>query len=337
MSMDVLVLGGSVFLGRAVVSEALAAGGSVTVFNRGISGSAPDGVEQIIGDRADDTALAQLTGRHFDLVIDTCGYVPAVVAKSANLLAASADHYVFVSTISVYPGWPGEVDYRVGGAYDGDPGASEAPADLGEGAPYGWLKVGCERAVERAFGPDRTTILRAGLIVGPSDSVTGRLPWWIERVARSGEVLVPGAPDAYVALIDARDLARFALHAPAGTFEVPGPPGRDTRADLLAACAAATGAAPIFTYVDEPWLAGQGVEGWTELPLWAPAAEAPSVFAHHPEDAITAGLTWRPLADTVTDTWAWQQSVPGGWHPTERTPGLDAERERKLIADWQAR
>jgi 2'-hydroxyisoflavone reductase len=338
--MDVLVLGGSVFLGKAMVNEALAAGASVTVFNRGISGTAPAGVEQVIGDRSSEADLAQLDGRRFDLVLDTCGYVPAVVAKSASLLARSADHYVFVSTISVYPGWPGDADYRTQGPYDGDPNATTAPEQLVDGAPYGWLKVGCERAVEQAFGPRRTTTLRAGLIVGPSDSATGRLPWWIDRVARAAhdpEILVPGEPDAHVALIDSRDLARFALRAPAGTFETPGPPSRDTRADLMAACAAATGTQPTLTYVDEAWLVDQGVEGWTELPLWAPSQEAPSVFAHHPAEAVAAGLTWRPLSETVVDTWAWQRSQPDGWRPSERTPGLDPERERKLIAAWHGR
>lgn len=337
--MDVLVIGGSVFLGRAVVAEALAAGASVTVFNRGRSGPAPSGVEQVVGDRTSRDDLAQLGGRAFDVVVDTCGYVPADVAKAATLLAGSCGHYAFVSSVNAFPGWPAAVDYREAGTHDGDPDATRAdvPEGMSAAESYGWLKVGCERAVVRAFGAERSSVLRGGSIVGPHDSVVGRLPSWIDRVARAGEVLVPGSPDAPVALIDARDLARFALSRAAGTFEATGPSARDTRADLMAACAAATGSDATFTYVDDEWLAGQDVESWTEVPLWTSPAEGPSVFAHHTEEAEAAGLTWRPLADTVADTWAWQRSVPEGWEPSAMTPGLAPDREKELLAAWHAR
>jgi 2'-hydroxyisoflavone reductase len=335
--MDVLVIGGSVFLGRAMVAQAQAGGAAVTVFNRGRSAAAPEGVEQITGDRGDPHDLDQLAGRRFDVVIDTCGYVPAVVARSADLLAPRCGHYVFISSINAYPGWPEEGDYRVRGVHDGQPDASKAPDGLEEAGPYGWLKVGCERAVERAFGAERTTVLRAGLIVGPYDSATGRLPWWINRVAAGGEVLVPGAPSDTISMIDARDLALFAWRAVPGTFDAPGPAGRDTRADLMSACAAATGSKATYTYVEDAWLAAQGVEGWTEVPLWTPAAEAPSVFASFADEAIAAGLTWRAMADTVADTWAWQQRVPGGWRASDRAPGLAPERERSLLLAWHAR
>ena len=200
---------------------------------------------------------------------------------------------------------------------------------------YGWLKVGCERGVERAFGAERTTILRAGSIVGPNDSAVGRLPWWLDRVARGGEILVPGKPDAPVSLIDARDLARFALSAAPGMFDAPGPLGRDTRADLMTACLAATGADAQLTYVtDEAWLVEQGVQFWTELPLWIPAAVGPATFRSDASAARDAGLTWRPLTETVADTWAWQHAVDGGWQPVASTPGLAADREQVLLAAW---
>jgi 2'-hydroxyisoflavone reductase len=335
--MDVLVLGGSVFLGRAVVSEALALGADVTVFNRGRSGTTPSGATQLHGDRTDPAALEQLRGRHFDVVVDTCGYVPSDVALSADLLAKSAEHYAFVSSINAYPAWPETVDYQARGAHTGDPdaGRDDVPADLDPAQSYGWLKVGCESAVARAFGADRCANLRAGSIVGPHDGKVGRLPWWIDRVARGGEVLVPGAPDAPIALIDARDLARFALSGAAGTFEAPGPSERDTRADLIATCLAATGSDATFTYVDDPWLAEQDVQSWTEIPLWAPDAEAPGVFRHHSADAERAGLTWRPLAETVADTWAWQRA--SDWTAAEMTPGLAPDREKELLAAWHAR
>jgi len=340
--MDVLVIGGSVFLGRAVVSEALAAGHAVTVFNRGVSGAEPDGATQVRGDRTVAADLAQLADRHFDLVVDTCGYVPTIVGLSLSVLEPVADHYAFVSSINAYPGWPESADYHEGGVHDGDPDASEAPPHLSEAGPYGWLKVGCERAVERTFGPDRTTVLRAGCIVGPHDGAVGRLPWWIARVAQGGEVLVPGDPFDTVSLIDARDLARFALRRAPGTFEAGGPAGRDTRADLMTACLAASatdrdGDLADLVYADDDWLAGQDVEAWTEVPLWVPKSEGPSVFRHHPEFAEQAGLQFRPLAETVADTWAWMKTIEGGWTASERTPGLSPERERSLIAAWRSR
>jgi 2'-hydroxyisoflavone reductase len=337
--MDVLVIGGSVFVGRAVVSEALAAGASVTVFNRGRSGSAPDGAEQVIGDRTNPDDLAQLADRRFDVVIDTCGYVPAEVDLSAKALAATSEHYVLVSSLNAYPSWPAEPDYWEHGVHDSFPDATrDDVADrTSVRESYGWLKVGCERSVARAFGADRCTVLRAGCIVGPNDREVGRLPYWIDRVARGGEVLVPGPPTAPVAVVDARDLARFALAAAPGTFDVPGPSERDTRADLMAACLAVTGSDATFTYVtDEDWLAAQGVAAWTELPLWLPAAEGPGAFTSHTSAARAAGLRWRPLAVTVADTWAWQQTVAGGWHPDPPKLGLAPDRERELLAAWHS-
>ena len=334
--MDVLVIGGSVFLGRAVVAEALALGANVTVFNRGKSGTTPAGAEQVIGDRTDPDDLAQLTGRQFDVVVDTCGYVPAVVARSARLLAGSAGRYAFVSSINVYPGWPAVADYHEGGVHDGDPAAGAAPDGFDPAQSYGWLKVGCERAVQLAVGAERASILRAGCIVGPDDAAVGRLPWWIDRVAHGGEVLVPGRPEDPISLVDARDLARFALTGPAGTFETAGPTGRDTRADLMAAAAAATGASPELTYVDSEWLGAQGVDAWVEVPLWVPESEGPSLWRHDTVAAQRPGFTWRPLSETVADTWTWQKDVSGGWQPTERTPGLAPERERELLAAWRA-
>jgi 2'-hydroxyisoflavone reductase len=336
--MDVLVIGGSVFLGRAVVDEALAQGADVTVFNRNRSGPTPAGATQVTGDRTSAADLAQLAGR-FDVVVDTCGYVPADVALCANLLAPTCDHYAFVSSINAYPGWPREADYHPGGVHDGDPDATrdDVPEGMDDPGSYGWLKVGCELAVVRAFGAHRSSVLRGGSIVGPHDSQIGRLPWWIDRVARGGEVLVPGRPDDPVALIDSRDLARFALAGAAGTFETPGPSTRDTRADLMSASATATDSDATFTYVDSEWLAAQGVQYWTELPLWIPASVGPSVFAHDSREAEAAGLAWRPLADTVADTWAWQRDRPGGWRPASEKIGMAPDRERELLTAWGAR
>lgn len=337
--MKVLVIGGSVFLGRNVVAEAQRAGAEVTVFNRGVSGPAPAGVEHVRGDRAVPADLEQLRGRRFDLVVDTCGYVPAEVTLSANLLADACAHYAFVSSINAFPGWPDDDDYHARGPWDGDPDATRAdlPPGVDVRTSYGWLKVGCELAVRRAFGDARTAVLRAGVIVGPYDAAVGRLPWWLDRIARGGEVLVPGAPDEPVGLIDARDLAQFALAGAAGVFETAGPVGRDTLDDLVAACVRATGSDATCTRVDSDWLLKQDVQFWTELPLWIPTGVGPATFVSDASAAERAGLRWRPLHETVADTWAWQRHVEGGWRPAASTPGLAPDRERELLAGWHAR
>jgi 2'-hydroxyisoflavone reductase len=327
--MDVLVLGGSVFLGRAVVAEAQAAGAQVTVFNRGESGTTPDGAEQVIGDRTVPSDLAALAGRHFDIVVDTSGYVPIDVALSASLLAPTCDYYAFVSTINVFPDWPTVADYRSGGVHDGNPDATRADAPADPAAGYGWLKAGCEQAVLREFGVRRSSLLRGGCIVGPDDSQVGRLPWWIDRVARGGEVLAPAGPEDVVSLIDARDIGRFALERPTGAFEVTGPPV--TRAELLNTCRDITDSNAEFTWVAGEWLAAQDVEEWTEIPLWS---SSPGTFGHDNSVAVAAGLRSRPLQDTVADTWAWQQAVPGGWQVAPRTPGLDPAKEASLLDAW---
>lgn len=337
--MDVLIIGGTVFLGRAMVAEALAAGHTVTVFNRGKSGPAPAGVRQVTGDRTSTADLEQLRGERFDLVIDTCGYVPAEVAAAAGLLAGTCGHYSFVSSINAYPGWPQDLDYR-DHVYGGDPDATrdDLPDGMDDSQSYGWLKVGCELAVDRAFGPARTSVLRAGCLAGPHDGAVGRLPWWVHRTSLGGEMLVPGAPDAPVSLVDARDVARFALLAVPGSFDVPGPRDRDTRADLVAGCQAATGSHVQAVFVtDEQWLVEQGVQFWTEVPLWIPDQLGPATFRCDADAAARAGMRWRPLADTIADTWAWQRGVDGGWQPSSSTPGLAADRERELLSAWHSR
>ena len=286
--MDVLVIGGTVFLGRAFVASAQALGADVTIFNRGRSGPPPAGVAHVIGDRTVAEDLAQLRGRQFDVVVDTCGYVPVDVSRSTAVLSASCERYVFVSSVSVFPGWPEAADYHAVGAYSGDPDATAAdvPAGIEDGAAYGWLKAGCELAAVRQFGPQRAVVLRAGCIVGPHDSVTGRLPWWIDRVSRGGDVLVPGSPDDPVSLVDARDIADFGLTAPGGSHETTGPRDRDTRADLMQACRTATGSDPSFSYVADDWLAAQPVEPWTEIPLMGAGRAVPVPPRTGPRDAV---------------------------------------------------
>jgi len=328
------VLGGTVFLSRNVAETAVAHGHSVTTFSRGITGQPVAGARVLTGDRTDPESLRQLAGAEFDLVFDTA-YYPDRVRAAVDLLEPTVGHYAFTSTINVFPDWPEQPDYHARGTYDGDPDAvgEEVPDGLPEGGEYGWRKVGAERAVLRRFGERRSSILRAGLIVGPYDGV-GRLPWWLDRVSRGGQVLAPGGPDEELRLIDARDIAEFVLQLPAGTFEVTGPARQITRAQLYRAMREITGSDAEFRWVPDDYLLEAGVEPWTELPLWSPLAQSPGVFAHDTRPAEAAGLACRPVRETLRDVWQWMSGLPGGWQPAERTPGLAADRERELLAGF---
>src|SRR3954471_17048623 len=189
MGLRILVLGGTVFLGRHVVEAALARGHEVTIYSRGIHGRVPEGVEHVLGDRADVTPLK---GRQWDAAIDTSGYEPAHVGRSTAL---DVGHYVFVSTCNVYPDWA-------------DKPVDEDSPTWQEGDGYGELKAACERV---GFARGRFATVRAGLIVGPHDNIF-RLPWWVRRIMEGGRVAAPGEPARRLQLIDARDLARFLVH-----------------------------------------------------------------------------------------------------------------------------
>lgn len=335
--MRILVLGGTVFLGRNVAQYAVEHDHSVTTFSRGRSGEPVAGARVLTGDRTDPESLRQVADQEYDLVFDTA-YFPHQVRASTALLEPIAGHYAFTSTINVYPGWPEQADYHVGGTYDGDPDAEgeDVPDDLPDGGAYGWRKVGAERAVLRSFGEHRSSLLRAGLIVGPYDGI-GRLPWWLDRMARGGEVLAPGRPDQELRFIDARDLAAFALLRVPGTYETTGPAHQITRAQLYQEIKLVTQSDAELSWVDDDFLTGADVAGWTELPLWIPEAEAPSAFAQDTEPAEAAGLACRPLHDTLLDVWDWMRGLTGGWQPAENTPGLAPDKERQLLERWRAR
>ncbi|GAA3439203.1 NAD-dependent epimerase/dehydratase family protein [Kutzneria kofuensis] len=334
--MRLLVIGGTAFVGRAIVADALARGHKVTTFNRGLTGQDADGVEALRGDRSTDAGLRELTGRSFDAVIDPGGLVPAHVLRTAR--AELAPFYAFVSTTAVYrswttagtdesaPTWPGVPDE------DGDP-------DL---ARLGVRKRGCELAVEQTFGPDAAVIARAGMIVGPHDNV-GQLPWWLTRIAQGGRVLAPGDPDRGLQLIDVRDLSAFVLdqvEARAGGIHnvVPDEPNT-TMGHLVDDCAQATGSTAEAVWVDEGFLFSQGVQPWAELPLWIPDGPATAGFwAVSGASAKAAGLRTRPVAESVRDTWEWLRS--GG--EVRLTPGaapfgIAGEKEQQVLTAWDAR
>src|SRR5262245_12989297 len=301
--MRLLILGGTHFLGRHLATEALAHGHRVSLFHRGKTGADlfPE-AEHIVGDRDGD--LAVLSGREWDAVIDTSGYVPRIARASAEQLAGAVGHYTFISTISVYPGFPETPHISESspvGKLD-DPTLEEVT-----GESYGPLKALCEQAVQAVF-PDHALVVRPGLIVGPYDP-TDRFTYWPHRVARGGEMLAPGHADFAVQFIDARDLAAWTLtmteQGQTGTFNATGPDHPLTMGEVLEAAKRESGSDARFTWVPDAFLAEAGAEGWSEVPLWVSEAEAPGLSNVNCAKAYAAGLGFRPVAETVRDTLTW--------------------------------
>lgn len=327
--MRILILGGSVFLGRAVTDAALARGHEVTHFNRGKSAPDDPCVATLHGDRTEAPALENaLDGKSWHAVIDTSGYLPQVVKLSAQALRARVGRYLFVSTISVYAGF--DMD-----SYDEDSPVSPPPDPLPEAldmALYGPLKAGCEQAVREQFG-ERATIVRPGLIVGPHDP-TDRFTYWPERIARGGEVLAPGRPARNVQFIDVRDVAEWMVHLlendVAGTINAVGPRHPTTMEQVLEACRAGSGSDARLAWIDDARLLAAGAGPWKELPLWIPESDAATRghSAGSLDRALAHGLEFRPLADTVADTLAWSRTRAAG-HAWKA--GLTPERERALL------
>jgi 2'-hydroxyisoflavone reductase len=319
----VLVIGGTVFLGRAIVEAALARGDDVTYFHRGHHGRGlhPE-AEEVLGDRATD--LDRVRGGERDAVIDTCGFDPGTVGGAARVLADRAAHYAFVSSASVYRGWSAE------------PVDEESAVFEGDEQEYGPLKAASERAAEAAM-PGRVLHVRAGVIVGPHENI-GRLPYWLRRMRRGGDVLAPEPRSAGLQLIDARDLARWMLamaaERRAGAFNAVAPPGWATWGELLELCRSVVNPEARLCWLDGGRVSAALEDPWSELPLWpAPVAEAEAVYAVTASRARVAGLTIRPLAETVGDTWAWLRDggEEDGWRAELRATGLDAGRERELL------
>ncbi|KXK59086.1 NAD-dependent epimerase [Micromonospora rosaria] len=334
------MLGGTWFVGHAVVSAALDAGWDVTVFNRGNSPSAPNGVRLIQGDRTLPPDVAALVAAGpWDAVVDTSGYVPANVLSVAKDLSSVAERYVFMSTVSVYRDWPVKPLTEESEVLPCPP---ESGPDYGtdtEDGPtrYGYQKSGCEAAVTVAFGGERATLLRPGVILGPREYV-GRLPWWLRRAAAGGNVLAPGSPDRTIQPIDVRDVAAFALRTItdglSGAFNLCRPVGSNTFGDLLRACAATTGEAALFTWVPDEVLQRHGVRQWSELPLWR---TFDGVWQVDSTKAENAGLHCRPLNETVADTWQWLKN--GGValvNDRAGEIGLSPDKEARVLAAWRS-
>lgn len=331
-----LILGGTAFLGPALVEQARAAGHHVTLFNRGKT--APDlfkgveDVETLLGDR--DNQLDALRNRDWDLVVDNSGYVPRHVRLSAELLAPRVKHYVFISSISVYAAFAKPNDESSPVAQLTDPTVEKVT-----GETYGGLKALCEKAAEAAM-PGRVTTIRPGLIVGPRDR-TDRFTYWPARVALGGEVLAPGNPGDGVQWVDVRDLAAFVLRCGerqvAGTFNACSAPGQFTMGALLASCQRVAGSDARFTWADSAFLASHQVAPWSDMPVWIPPeGEEAAASLNSTKRAKAAGLHIRPVDDTVRATLEWHRTRPEEQRLKLRS-GMTAEREAAVLAAWHAK
>jgi 2'-hydroxyisoflavone reductase len=328
--MNILIIGGTRFLGRHLVDSALARGHEVTLFNRGKSN--PDlflNIETILGDREHDLGKLTQVGREWDAVIDTSGYVPRIVRLSAQSLAGGVKRYVFISSISVY------ADFKKTGIDENDPVGKIEDESFEEitGEAYGPLKALCEKAVQDVFGEDRALIIRPGLIVGPNDP-TDRFTYWPVRVARGGDVLAPEKPDAPIQIVDVRDLSDFIIRLmeenASGIFNATGPDYELTLGTMLDASKQVSNSDARFHWASVEFLTENKVEAWSDMPVWIPSSgDDAGVSGVDVSKAINAGLTFRSLEETVRDTLEWAKTRPPDH---EWRAGLKAEREAQLLA-----
>jgi 2'-hydroxyisoflavone reductase len=324
--MKILFIGGTRFLGRHLVNSARSRGHTVTLFNRGQSN--PNlflQVDKIHGDREKD--LDQLKDGHWDAVIDTCGYFPRIVRMAAEALKDKAEHYVFISSISVY------ADFSRIGINESNPLGKiedETIEEITEGS-YGPLKALCEKAVQDVFGM-RSLIIRPGLIVGPHDP-TDRFTYWPVRVARGGDVLAPDRPEVLTQMIDVRDLAKFIIDLleqnVSGVFNATGPDHDLSFGRLLDTCKLIGNSDAKFKWAPLEFLNQNNVAAWSDMPAWLPDNGEDAGFARvDVSKALNAGLKFLSLEETVHDTLEWANSRPADH---QWKAGLKAEREKELL------
>ncbi|QGQ94088.1 NAD-dependent epimerase/dehydratase family protein [Paenibacillus psychroresistens] len=325
--MRILILGGTVFLGRYLVEAALQSGHEITLFNRGQTNTElfPN-INKLQGDRDGD--LASLAGHKWDVVIDTSGYVPRIVEQTAQALKHTVEHYIYISSISVY------ADYQELGISEDYPLGVLADPHVEEinGETYGPLKALCEASLETIL-PGKVLTIRPGLIVGPHDP-TDRFTYWPHRIKRGGEILVPGSKQRKLQFIDVRDLSewiiRMAELKKTGVYNATGPRDVLTMETFVEACSPNEA----YNWLEDEYLLEHKVKVFTELPFWIPAKDEKSAgfMQVNIDKALEAGLSFRPLSETIRDTLAWleQRSAPFAH-------GMTSLREQQLISNYSQR
>ncbi|GAA3189621.1 NAD-dependent epimerase/dehydratase family protein [Dactylosporangium siamense] len=328
--MRILIVGGTRFVGRHITEAALAAGHEVTLLHRGQTG--PDLFPAAVHLRADRNSLPDgLLAGDWDATVDVSGYLPRQVDGLADALDGRGGRYVYISSVSVYdvPAGPGFAENSPLLELD-DPTVDEVTDET-----YGPLKAACERVAAERFGTS-TLIVRPTYVVGPHDHLS-RFTFWVERVARGGEILAPGPRDAAIQVIDARDLADWTIRLlgrpGGGVFHAVSPAPPFSFEELLEAMVAEVGPPGTkLTWVDPDFLGERGLTA-EALPLWSAFDVEKDLNAANPAAAFAAGLSPRPLRETVRETYesAVRDPLPP---PAAR---LTAEQETRVLAEWHQR
>ena len=341
--MKILVIGGTKFLGRHLINAALRKNHEVTLFNRGkkYSDEQIENVGQIHGDR--NTDLEKLSGRKWDAVIDTCGYLPQTVKASAEFLQDKVGQYVFISSGSVYadvskPNYDENTqtakltEEQKKEVEKIDPRGELTGAILGE--YYGALKVLCEEAAESAM-PGRVLNVRAGMIVGAFDP-TDRFGYWVMRVSEGGKILAPGTPGNFIQLIDVRDLSEWIIgvieNGENGIYNVTGKPFELTFGKMVEEIKTETKSDAEFFWASEEFLKQEKVAPWNEMPFYLSESddEIKNFLTMNVDKALEKKLKSRPLSDTIRETFAWRKT-----QNHELKAGISAEREKELLQKWR--
>jgi 2'-hydroxyisoflavone reductase len=322
--MRILILGGTNFVGRTVAMEAVSRGHEVTTFNRGTKPT-PEGAKAIVGDRLASDGYKGLDGLTFDSVLDTWSADPVAVRTAVAAIRGRISHFMYISSISVYE-------------------ESEVKPPLTEESPvldpattknkYGADKRGGELEAEKS--KVRTLIARPGLILGPYEGISGRLPWWLGRMERGGKTLAPGPKDNGLQYIDARDLATFVVDAAekclGGVYNIISKPVHATTSELLETANTVVGGNAELVWIEPKVILDAGIAPWTELPCWLPPGpEHDLMMGCNVDKAFSDGLRARSLKETVADTWTWLQGQDEK-PPIHGKNGLDPKKEAKLLS-----
>jgi 2'-hydroxyisoflavone reductase len=328
--LNILILGGTGFIGPHLVRHAVARGHKITIFTRGRhDAELPDDIVRLQGDR--NGHLESLQGKTWDAVVDDSATNPDWVKQSAAALKGSVGRYLFTSSTGVlYP-------YVTRGLDENAPAPLEAADPKDGSATYGVAKAKCEREVLTAFG-DRGVVVRPTYIVGPGDT-SDRFPYWPQRLAKGGEVLAPGKRDDPAQFIDVRDLSEFMIKlledGKGGIYNAAGPRNAMTFREFLPQAQAALGTRATFTWIDDyAFLSAHGIE--ESIPWAMLKGNDYGMMSVKNDKAVAAGLTFRPLATTVRDTLAWWPTVPEARRNAPKFE-ITPEKEAKALADWHAR
>ena len=334
--MRLLILGGSWFLGRTLIVDALARGWELTAFSRGKNGRPPDGAMHVLGDRRNDADLQRLVeAGPWDALIDTSAYEPVDVTRVTAGLGKHIEQYVLISTVSAYLDWPATSVSEDSALWPSSPTYTEDSPELAHltiGGQYGTLKAGCETAAME--GHLRSLIVRPGVILGLGEYV-GRGLKLLARAARGGRWLLPAPPEQPIQPVDVRDVSTFLLDSieakREGVFNLVAPIGHSTYGAMIDVCLGLTGHRAHPVWVDPRWLDEQGVRQWTEIPLWRVPESTWRVDGRR---AAEAGFVCRPLRVTLSD---FKEALDRDGlidHSRQSQLGMRPEREAELLAAW---